>query len=326
MRSVRFPWVSSKLSIQKSEQFGNHVVANDDIDVGEVVMETSGFANIEVLTSINSSCFHCGKCFDEKFIQCKNCIKLMFCSIKCRRSSESHRNICKNIFSSEDCFIVRLVYEMIVTALKQFQNIENMLYFTRRVLFTNINIENLVPPYSSYGEMLRLKGRIDEKYSAIAHRVSRYIFQFRQFETSQKRLIFHLAWRLSSTIEINCFSEDTMLEEGTCTRYSMYDALCRVNHSCSPNIDHYDDEHNMKICTATRPIKRGEQLFISYLGVMKFQTVEERKQYIQELWGFDCKCEQCRPDLNENNKSVKSNASKGLCFQAFYVLFCFFND
>lgn len=75
----------------------------------------------------------------------------------------------------------------------------------------------------------------------------------------------------------------------------LHDIVSRFNHSCAPNLYYITDENNITHCIAVRPIKKGEQLFISYLDEMKFQSTEERKKYIEDKWSFTCKCDKCFP-------------------------------
>lgn len=56
-----FPHMANILALKHDDQFGNHIVANCDIDVGKVVIATSPFAAYEFFSSIDERCFHCGK-------------------------------------------------------------------------------------------------------------------------------------------------------------------------------------------------------------------------------------------------------------------------
>lgn len=85
----KFRCMANVLTIKHNEEFGKHIVAKCDIDVGNVVISTPAFANIECLKMASESgCFKCGGSISH-FIQCPYCIDIKFCSESC---SESNQN------------------------------------------------------------------------------------------------------------------------------------------------------------------------------------------------------------------------------------------
>jgi hypothetical protein len=67
------------------------------------------------------------------------------------------------------------------------------------------------------------------------------------------------------------------------------------NHSCNPNIERVWYE-NKSVFFANRPIKKGEQLFISYGPSFHFMPIEERSQKNAQ-YGFKCDCQACNLNL-----------------------------
>lgn len=56
-----------------------------------------------------------------------------------------------------------------------------------------------------------------------------------------------------------------------------------------------------------RPIWKGEQLFISYIGIHVQLTGDEkneRQKKLKKNWGFDCKCDWCE----QSDETVDSRA------------------
>lgn len=67
-----------------------------------------------------------------------------------------------------------------------------------------------------------------------------------------------------------------------------------LNHSCEANVKRITVENKFAI-VVVRPIKAGEQLFISYgLGHTKYSK-EKRRNYLKG-WGFECLCKACVHD------------------------------
>lgn len=148
---------------------------------------------------------------------------------------------------------------------------------------------------------MKLKGIADDINSQLARRVVHLCTmqhpQLNAFKSPKtERLLFSLAYRHVNSIAINAFSEEIKCSiGGACTRFFIFDTLCRLNHSCNPNLEHYTDDDDRTYCVVTRPIKTGEQLFINYVSEMKFESTHERKKYIKETWHFACKCQKCYP-------------------------------
>lgn len=294
-----FPCLSKVLSLKENEKFGVHVVANNHIDVGEIVVASPPFACIDYLVNTGVGCFNCGKISKVK-IQCENCINVWFCSNLCK-ATKSHRKRCDTNFKSNDCHITRLAIEMIVVAFKAADNIEILLEFCRGVLFSNKEPRKCRPPYSKYGEILKLKGQAEPDHAAIARRVVKFIMKLpklESFDSSKseelKRILFYISYHHANTIALNAFSEMiTCSKGGAYVQFYIFDALSRFNHSCDPNIELFLDDDNIIYGIATRQIKPGEQLFISYLGDERIECTQERKKYLKEGWNFDCQCQKC---------------------------------
>lgn len=297
--NTAFESMRNVLSLEENQKFGKHLVAKCDIDIGQVVIASSAFASIEYLSSNSSCCFHCGQDRGTNFIQCLHCINLYFCSKRCSLN-QIHRSKCNTVFNRSDCYTTRLVCEIITVAFKTIPNIEILLDYCKGLLFFNKSSQNCQPPYSIYGEMLQLKGHIEERHYAIAQRVVACVLQLPEFESPEfslpqiRRLLFSLAYRHATTIRHNSFSEESVITKGgISTSFAIYDIASRINHSCSPNLEHVIDDNNMTHCVTIRPIKKGEQVFINYVIGMDFETNEERREYIKLNWDFFCECEKC---------------------------------
>lgn len=299
----KIPSFANILSMRKNDTFGCHVIADCDIPVGKVVFVSKPFATVECLSSNDSSCFECGKSQNKDFVECPHCINVVFCSKKCCLSRE-HQLKCNKMFNKSDSNIVRLSTEMIKNAFNMAEDPEECIKIVKSVLFERKIDEHCKPPFSTYAELLSLKGIIEKDHTEMINRVVECLVSVPgiiKTETSDlKRILKHMASRHIATIRINSFSEIIPTGKGICNRYYMHDALSRVNHSCSPNIHHYFDDANMIRGVCVRPIKQGEQIFITYLGEMKFQSDIIRRMYITENWRFNCNCELCCTNIHDN--------------------------
>lgn len=71
----------------------------------------------------------------------------------------------------------------------------------------------------------------------------------------------------------------------------IYPTICLINHSCLPNAhSSWNDEEKHETIHATRPIKAGEEITISYEPGKKFA---DRQAFLKKEFGFECNCSQC---------------------------------
>jgi len=68
-----------------------------------------------------------------------------------------------------------------------------------------------------------------------------------------------------------------------------------LSHSCALNLTAISIADKLLLVT-TRPIKKGEQLYISYAPPYACNIKEERQAYLQKVYQFICSCEACEND------------------------------
>jgi len=74
---------------------------------------------------------------------------------------------------------------------------------------------------------------------------------------------------------------------------ALYEILSLFNHSCAPNAQMKQVLPKSPVITTT-PIKKGEQLFISYIDTNLPR--HERQDKLLATYGFACQCEKCTYD------------------------------
>ncbi|XP_031621973.1 uncharacterized protein LOC116340000 [Contarinia nasturtii] len=293
---IGFPYMGNFLSFGESKYYGRYIEARFDINAKEILFVAPAFAAINCVSS--TCCFQCGKSPNSKFIQCNHCIDVWFCSQLCS-ANRTHRAQCHSLFDSTDCHIVRTIYEIVRNTLESVPDIEHFLNFCNDLLCSEKEFRNYEPPYSTYGEVLfhASSKECDDKHYDIAQRATKRIMQLEKLRSSNRpnlqRLIYHLAYQHATVIEVNLFSIESPICHGICTRYIVYDAPSRLNHSCTPNAEHRIDNNDFFHLAAIKHIKKGEQIFIDYLGSKEFKTAHERKDYLKDVWDFCCNCEKC---------------------------------
>ncbi|KAE8158750.1 hypothetical protein BDV40DRAFT_303877 [Aspergillus tamarii] len=95
-------------------------------------------------------------------------------------------------------------------------------------------------------------------------------------------------------LELNSFNFTNILSDRIGLYLHPYAAL--INHSCNYNAAVGFDSDTLYI-KATRPIQKGEQIFISYVDATN--PVKLRRSELRERYYFDCQCAKCEKDLAE---------------------------
>lgn len=105
---------------------------------------------------------------------------------------------------------------------------------------------------------------------------------------------------MSLTYHATADEEATMDKLGIIFRTNAYNTddqiglfpkIARINHSCRPNTSYYwSNKLNRRVVYASRKIKRGEEFFVSYIGLL---SAHEERQKRLDRYGFKCACEAC---------------------------------
>ena len=73
-----------------------------------------------------------------------------------------------------------------------------------------------------------------------------------------------------------------------------YGLSCCVNHSCNPSVYWTFDGKYMSL-KCVRPIRKGEEIFLSYLGDL-VETRRSRQKELQDGYAFRCACSRCKAE------------------------------
>jgi len=96
-------------------------------------------------------------------------------------------------------------------------------------------------------------------------------------------------------------------DEADTTRMVLYRTICFANHSCVPNATvyihnrDYPDTRGQGRLVATRDIDNGEEILINYIPEDWHEDRADRQAALMLGWGFDCTCEGCDEDNNDQN-------------------------
>ncbi|KAJ5135392.1 uncharacterized protein N7515_004670 [Penicillium bovifimosum] len=107
-------------------------------------------------------------------------------------------------------------------------------------------------------------------------------------EHSGTQLTGGTVMNFAGEIDVNCLKLQTPFYDRIGLYLHPYASL--INHSCDYNSAIGFDTQELYV-KATRPIKKGQQIFISYIDATTPRYV--RRKELKELYFFDCHCRKC---------------------------------
>ena len=91
---------------------------------------------------------------------------------------------------------------------------------------------------------------------------------------------------------------------------SVFLTQSHLNHNCDPNTSvetSFKKYEGLKVYAA-RDIRGGEELTTTYVNPS--HTVQQRQRELRVNWGFSCKCQKCKDDLNTQQRRKSSTAGQ----------------
>lgn len=284
-----WPSMADVIEVKTSPEFGRHMVSKCDIPAGKTILVEENFMMVNDCDETL-----CCTCFREKanFIACAKCSEVMFCSIECMNENTSHQFLCGTFFKKlhiEDQFQIKLV----LLAIELFENFESLKKFVEIILVEDpLKLPaSLTDKKSKYHFYLKLGKVPPTTFEILSESFKIYlnvqaipkIAKF--FDTVEaKRFLMHLVANHFLITNNNSYGTDRSTSVGL--------VLSMINHSCAPNVHNYPIA-NYRTNVTIRPVRKGQQLFSTYLSGGEKPLVERQKE-LHQWWGFVCKCESCR--------------------------------
>lgn len=300
-----FPGMANVLQIECNPQFGRHITAKCDIDVGKTVLIEEAFVSA-MFANGSKSCCTCYKT-TVNLIACHKCSSVMYCSNSaCMENNYFHRMEC-DYGPVENMDYTPYIIRSILIAINTFPTIEDLMDFVEAALKKESS-DGEVPhtvsdAKSKYRSFLKLNVLLRKEreimfvsvvYKAYIKLLSDASMKKKFKKRREKNFLMHLIGQHYCVLICNSFYFKAHLA-------SIFNIKSYFNHSCSPNVIRYT-YRNQSVCTTSRPIKMGDQLFLSYVD--ETEPRKTRQQHIYEEFGFRCKCENCE-HRNRPNDSIR---------------------
>lgn len=284
--------MANVLEIVQNDVFGRHVVAKCDIPVGKIVLLEECF--VACAKTGHDMCYTCYRQMDN-FIPCPNCPDVLFCSTECLERNSIHKWECSSI-SITNNIITKLTVDAILVAIETFSGVANLMNFVDKVLSDDdsdklpTSVHDAKSKFHFYFKLTKTKKFYDQLLFNV-YEVFENILAVCKiadlFDSDEKqRFLMHLIAHIYFINHANSIGSETIRR--------VINVFSTINHSCAPNL-YTRYAGKIHHCITIRPVKKGEQLFINYLGTQK-QTLNERRAELKSKWDFLCVCDKCQPD------------------------------
>lgn len=297
--SATIPSMADCLEIQKSDEFGRHVVAKCDIPLGKIIMIEPGFITM-TKSSASSCCLTCQRTVCS-LMPCDKCTTAMFCSAECVDRGRYHDMDCGYIFDeSYDGHKPFYVAKSIFMALTICGGVDALMAFVETVRKDTAPFPtSIATPTDEYRTFLQLNAVVynDQRADAIIHHadhVYRSIVTMPKlasmFDTTVKQhFLQHLIVMHNIILTMNGIAVSPF-DNNPVALFTL--AYPFFNHQCTSNVYHSIIDFKNVMLTI-RPIAKGEQLFVSYVPDFQPQT----RKFLFDNYGFWCQCNECIPSI-----------------------------
>ncbi|KAG4067938.1 hypothetical protein HA402_010624 [Bradysia odoriphaga] len=325
----KWPCMVNVLDIERNDQYGRLVRANSDIQIGDTILIEESFIKILHGTERN----RCSNCVKEKmnFIPCDKCADTMYCDETCA-DNIFHEDECDMTMGAEDCYdgqSLPFILRSVIIAINTFRTIVELMKFVEECRASDpLDItESVDTPISKYRTFFKLAVMMTNERVSNLLKIAYVIFHSimgsrlsKRFETkASQRFLVHLIIHHAIILRVNAFGGCTEPSDGFFGQNVDDDDKQRqqdvnlltsyFNHSCIPNVTILVKD-SIAVCKAVRPIKQGEQLFITYIDDEGYSMTEkQRNDYLELGYGFRCKCEFCQKgDKHKNIEQLQLDA------------------
>lgn len=300
-----YPCMANILKFQYNDEYGRHIITECDIPAGKTVLIEDNFISYTKSNNFltehkapsdeQTKCITCNKATMNP-IPCTRCTLVMFCSTVCQNENKIHKIDCGAVYHLDDSINNKYIIQSILVAVNMFPNVKSLMDFVRNVVTSKKSNEiptSVLDQHSTYELFLKLWTPSKmEDFVTVTYNLYNTILRFKEIQkifdsTIKQRFLMHLVGQHALILLFNS------------TQGQMCIFTSIMSHSCVPNIQEIWIDNRTAGITI-RPIKKGEQLFISYMpeAVGKMLNKDHKTElYIK--YGFKCKCLKCANKLED---------------------------
>lgn len=274
---------------QNKDKSGYEIRTICDLDIGQTVLIEQPFSIVPTKFSVQNR-DRCFFCFNQlkNFITCTDCLKGFYCNADCMEQAY-HRIDCSIDVITDDKveqMEIELVVKTFLNANAAFADANILMKICDLLLRDDDIPDDLTQIQRRFCLLFKLPNVMRRKYSdeqiaelkrksACAYQIISMFADIKlEYSSCEKQrfiqhLIFHLFCIVGHAIDLNepiRTDSKPFLAAYSLEHYAsaFYPVGGPIKHSCIPNVSWFSDRNRL-VCTVIRPIKKGEQLYRSYL-------------------------------------------------------------
>lgn len=321
----KFPCMANVLEIKRNDEFGRHIITKCDIAVGQTLLLEEAYMTAHRYEKF-TRCDGCMK-KDANLIPCKTCSQAMFCS-----------NVCAKIFHQIECGIQTMpdencndnqlhIIRSMLQAIYIFPTVEELQSFVENAISSDpLEIpESILDEKSRYRAFLKLWYEPNIFYINTFGQQVYFVYQTLmenpiigpKFNSGKKkRFLMHLVAQHFCIINYSgniVFDNSDDLVGWESNEFRSVITLY-VNHSCTPNVT-LVSFNGYNVLVTIRPIKKGDQLFLTYFRNDKIHhSTADRQRYLLARGRFRCNCKRCNNETPSTAERETMKKDEGYMF------------
>lgn len=320
---------STKLKVVYTEEMGRHVIANEDIKVGEVLAQEEAYMSVVLEPQYLFCCDYCLS-RNMNLFPCTSCVYTLYCSTECyeNASKKYHAVECSllpSVLGMEFSKMDLLALRALVRSRNDVSSWEELLQIVEEAesrvktdLWGCVKIGNKwIYDSKYYSSIHTLATNVDKRSLSDLFRKSlnaallMHFLSLINYVSKDDKLYNRISKYVSNTLLLHIMTSPTNMhgigtnianENGKeIEEYPIasgaYPFLSLLNHSCAQNVVRYSKlGSTLMSLIAIRPIKKGMQIFDNYGYHHAVLDREGRQSNLKFQYKFNCVCEACMDD------------------------------
>ncbi|XP_053610956.1 SET and MYND domain-containing protein 4-like [Plodia interpunctella] len=322
----RYVCASVKLEVVFSKEMGRHVVAKEDIKVGEILAQEEPYFVLLLKSQYLLCCSYCLS-RDLNLIPCHSCCFALFCSEQCKKKAwvDYHGVECSLMATLIHMEFTKLEWLGLRTVIRARND-----HTDWKSLFQTIKKaeENADTEFRGH---VKIDGKwiYDSKYYTSIHMLASNVEKRSVSDIFQKSvtaavflkllektnflkgdnedndeiikcvagmLLHHIMTSPTNMHGISSIKQNSMgnYVDDTSIASASYAFHSLINHSCAPNVVRFNKLGTGQMTLfALRPIKKGMQIFDNYGSHHAMENFTSRQSSLKFQYKFTCLCEAC---------------------------------
>ncbi|CAG9832959.1 unnamed protein product [Diabrotica balteata] len=304
-KSPSIACATNLLEIQSTPTQGRHVVAKENIEIGDILAVEKPFCHI-LASEFYSHCHECLR-LSYNLLPCSNCTQVFYCSSKCQKEAQKYHKY--------ECNILKTLRSL---------QLDKMKLLPLKLAILTRDYYNEIKTYNGLDSVDKnnkyRSDRYKEIHNLVANTRSRSVADLFERSTTAA-VIFNLVKThtqfFCGDTEEEIFKEILLLHFQTapCNFHEIselsrtndgyfetqeigagaFSFLSLFNHCCNPNVVRHC-HGNTVVLRAIRSIAKGEQCYDNYGYHYALMLKPDRQLNLNKQYFFECNCEVCIKD------------------------------